>query len=327
MNYQTRKIQEDCALPLPITQAAHKIARQFSQQQPTQEKAQQVRWNTLAVCAVNDYLQMMGIPTNLTTSDSWNPFVRLLGNVADLEVIGLGRLECRAIKANEQTCYVPPEVWEDRIGYVVVRLDEMLGEANVLGFTKQAAIEHLHISQLQPLENLLSYLSQLSIAKSVPSDTTLVKLSQWLHNVSEASWQTVESLFSSAGSGMALSFRRVEGFGNNDSDQMEDRLRRAKLIDLGMQLSGHSVALVVELRPESHQKTGILLQVHPTESQMYLPPLLQLIVLDESGEIFLEAKSRHVDNYIQLQFSGTAGEKFSVKVALGDVSFIENFAI
>jgi hypothetical protein len=50
-------------------------------------------------------------------------------------------------------------------------------------------------------------------------------------------------------------------------------------------------------------------------------------VIEESGAVFLEAKARRADNYIQLQFSGTTGERFSVKVALGDVSITENFTI
>ena len=41
MNYQAR--ENDRSLPLPITQAANSIAWQFSQQQPTSQKAEQVR--------------------------------------------------------------------------------------------------------------------------------------------------------------------------------------------------------------------------------------------------------------------------------------------
>lgn len=320
MKQQIKDI-EDCSLTLPITIEARRIAQQFSRQQPTPEKAEQVRLNTLAVRSVNDYLQMMGIPTDLASSDSWNPIVRLCANVADLEVIGLGRLECRAIAASEQTCYVPPEVWEDRIAYVVVQLDEARGESKMLGFAKQATQEHLPIGQLQPLENLLLHLNQLSSAKS-----TVTNLSHWLKNTFESGWQTVESALNPAAN-LTFSFRKADRDDRTDFNLAGDRTRRAKLIDLGMQLAGHSVALVVELRPESPQKTSILLQVHPTGNQLYLPPLLQLVVLDESGAIFLEAKARRADNYIQLQFSGSVGERFSVKVALDEVSITENFAI
>ena len=308
MSYLRRNI-EDLSLPLPITQAASRIARQFSQQQPTQEKAEQVRLNTLAVCAVNDYLQMMGIPCDLKASDSWNPVVCLFDDVADLEVVGLGRLECRAIAPNQSSCYIPPEVWA----------------------------KHLEIDSLLPLEDLLAHLSlPLPVAKASPSGAlsqlplpvdlgkTAVNLSQWLQNVFDSSWQTVESLLNPA---LALGFRKANDSNTNDSEYPDPHVRRAKLIDLGMQLAGNSIALVVELRPESERKTSILLQVHPTGSQIFLPPLLQMIVLDETEAVFLEAKARRADNYIQLQFSGTTGERFSVKLALGEVSITENFAI
>lgn len=284
-----------------------------------------MRLNTLAVCAVNDYLQMMGIETNLASSDSWNPTMRLMSDVADLELSGIGRLECRVIKANEQNCYVPPEVWEDRVGYIVVQLDELGKKANLLGFVKQA-IECLQLNQLQPLEDLLSYLSHLSFANTANAAQTFVNLSQWLQNIFDSSWQSVTSVLQPTESDLAFSFRKCDNSIKTDS-QFPQHVRRAKLIDLGLQLVGHSIALVVELRLESEHKSGILLQVHPTGSQIYLPPLLELVVLDESGAIFLEAKARRADNYIQLQFSGTKGEKFSVKLALGEVSITENFVI
>lgn len=320
MSYLKKNI-EDRSLPLPITQAAHEMARQFATGLPTLEKAEQVRLNTLAVCAVNDYLQMMGIPTNLNSGDSWNRVVRLFADVADLEVEGVGRLECRVVKANQPTCYIPPEVWEDRIGYVVVQLDEMQQQATMLGFAKQVAAGKLHLNSLESLEDLLAHLSQL-VSTTAFSYGNVVHLTQWLQNVFETSWQTVESVLNP----LTFSFRKANGSGS-DSEYQDPHVRRAKLIDLGMQLAGHCIALVVELRPESEQKFDVLLQVHPAGSQIFLPPLLQLIVLDETGTIFLEAKARRADNYIQLQFKGTPGERFSVKVALGEVSFTESFVI
>lgn len=326
-----QRVIEEFSLPLPITEANRTIAQEFAAQQPTPEKVEQVRLNTLAVCVVNYYLQMLGISTDLKASDSWNPVVRLFSNIADLEVVGLGRLECRSITVHEQTCYIPPEVSSDRIGYVVVQFDELFREASVLGFA-QTAMEHLPISELQPLEDLLSHLNLLrepvtQIAlQSGTTSQTLVNLSQWLQNVFEIGWQTIEFLLGPAQTNLDFSFRRADTK-KPESQHPGGGVRRAKLIDLGMQLAGHFVALTVELRPESEQKTDIVLQVHPTGSQIYLPPLLQLIVIDESQKTFLEAQARSTDNYIQLQFRGEPRERFSVKIALGDVSITENFVI
>jgi hypothetical protein len=94
-----------------------------------------------------------------------------------------------------------------------------------------------------------------------------------------------------------------------------------------MQIAGYPVALIVEVIAGLNNKSDIILQLHPTGNQIYLPPLLQLTVLDESGLVFLEAQARSADNYIQLQFSGLPGEQFSVRVALGDASIMEDFIV
>jgi len=313
MTYPTHEL-DDLSLSLPITQSALYTAQQFANQQPTPEKAEQVRLNTLAVCAVNDYLQMMGIPTNLKASDSWNPVLRLCADVADLDVTGVGRLECRPHTSSQSTCYIPPEVWSDRIGYVVVAIDEVSLEATVLGFTQTIAREELPISQLQPIEDLIDRLhpQQPATAYQKPK----VNLSQWLVNTFEQGWETLETLLNPVEPELAFRFRSPI-----------DSISRAKRIDLGMQLAGNPVALVVELQPESDRKTNILLQVHPIGDRIYLPPHLHLTVLDETGLTFLEAQARNADNYIQLQFSGMPGEQFSVKITLDDASLVEDFVL
>jgi len=323
MPKDTKQIQ-GFALPLPITQIAQETAQKFVDQvQDFPDKVEKIKLNTLAVCIVDNYLQMMGINTNITASDSWNPVLRLCADIADLEVSGLGRLECRWLRSPSMQCDLPPEVWEDRIGYVVVQFDETLREATLLGFTPKA-IAQLPIDELQPLEDLLAHLNELRLKID---QQPLVQLSQWFNQVFETEWQGIETILGSARANLAFSFRRSDPLVGGTNENREDRVRRAKLIDLGMQLAGHAVALIVELRSISDQKMDILLQVHPTGSQMYLPPQLQLTVLDASEAVFLEAQARKADNYIQLQFSGKPGEKFSVRVALGNDSIIENFMI
>jgi hypothetical protein len=328
---------EPFAIPLPITQSALHLAEQFSQRQPTPRKAEQVRLNTLAVCVVNDYLQMMGIATDVSASESWNPVVQLSADVADLEVAGLGRLECRPVlepaRREQPTCPIPPEVWEDRIGYVVVEIDEATREANLLGFVEQTRQEELRLSDLRSPEDLLDHLdrllhpaaAQVTMASQV-ARRSLVNLSQWLQNSFETGWQTVESLLNPPEMNLAYGFRGM-GIPSGLSDQSaEGVVRRAKLIDLNIQMPS-PVALIVELVPEAAQRTDIRLQVHPTGNQIYLPENLRLEVLDQAGDPFLEAQSRGVDNYIQLQFSGVPGESFQVRVAIADASVVEHFVI
>ncbi|EGJ31278.1 MULTISPECIES: DUF1822 family protein [Moorena] len=327
MTYNTHNL-EQFALPLPITDNARRSAEQFARQQPTSEKAEQVRLNTLAVLVVNDYMQMLGMPTDLKASDSWNPIIRLLANVADLEISDIGRIECRPIKAQDSLCHIPPEVWCDRIGYVVVQIDEQSSQGTVLGFTPTADTEELPISQLRPVDDLIDQFHQ---PISELAQRTRVNLSQWLDNVVETGWQTLESLENLLNPPEPIFAFRSSGLESTEALPLEENLdvgiRRAKLIDLGLLLAGSPVALVVELLPESELKQNICLKVYPTGSKTYLPPNLTLTVLDGSGTVFLEAQARQIDNYIQLQFSGLPGEQFSVEVALGDARIIEDFAI
>lgn len=325
MNPQQPTASEDLSITLPITEAARQIAQQFARQQPTPEKAAQVLSNTLAVLAVDGYLQMLGIPTNLKASDSWNPAVRMCADVADLEVIGIGRLECRPLHMGDVSCHVPLEVWEDRIGYLAVRLDRELKAGMILGFVPSVTGENLPVSQLQPIEELSDRLHQvaqsLAPAHSLAEDNVKVNLSQWFQNTFEAGWQEVEALLNTSQTSLAFRFREAA------SRKEERPIRRGKLIDLGIQLAGQSVALILEIKPSEGGTTHVCLQVHPTGSQTYLPPNLQLAVFDETGSPVLEANSRRKDNYIQLQLNGEPGECFSVKVTLAQASITEQFMI
>ncbi len=328
MIYRTDSM-ENFALPLAIGDRAWQLAHQFAQQQPTPEKAAQVKHNTLAVAVVNDYLQMLGIATDLPASDSWNPVMHLCADVADLVLPGVGRLECRPLLGSGEVCPIPPEVWEDRVGYVVVHLDEQEQEATLLGFTATATEEELPLSQLRSPESLIDHLHTLmqSVEVTTPElalagmGQTLVNLAQWFQGEFDRSWQAVEALLNPPGLAPAYAFRNLPPV------ESPDRVRRAKLLDLGIQTGNQQVALVVELRPEAQQQTGVLLQVHPLGNQTILPADLQLIVLDETDQVFLEARSRGADNYIQLAFSGTTGEQFSVRLAISGASVTETFVI
>lgn len=100
-----------------------------------------------------------------------------------------------------------------------------------------------------------------------------------------------------------------------------------RITDLGMQFGDRTVALMVALLEKGGNQVAILLRLYPLKNQRFLPANLQLIVLDESGETFLEAQARDADNYIQLKFSGDRGERFSVQVALNEASLTEDFLI
>ncbi len=308
----------------PISPEVRHRAEHLCRQQTTSAKGFQVFLNTLSVSFVNSYLQCMGFETDLEASDSWNPVQQTLLDVADLELKNIGKLECRSVLEGTQVVYVPPEVESNRIGYLVVQINQSFREAKLLGFVKEVSSDSLPISQLQPLENFLEYLEELSQAKlpelassAIEARESLVNLKQWFENIFEGGWQEIEAVLGTQPANLGLSLRSAP----------EACLWRGKLIDLGIEHQSQSVVLVVALTPENEQEMDILVEVHPKRGQTYLPPLLQLRLLDELGEAVMEAQSRSANSYIQLHFSGSQGEHFSVKVTMGDVSVIENFVI
>ncbi|NEZ57592.1 DUF1822 family protein [Adonisia turfae] len=332
------------AVPLPITEQARTMAQQFASAQPTAIKSEQVQLNTLAVFAIHGYCQMMGIVSDLEQSDSWNPVTQMMTDVADLTLPGLGRLECRPIQTGANICEVPPEVWDLRIGYVVVWIDENLKMAHLLGFTPTVGETALTISDLQPPETLLQRIHELMPSNEVATSSdmdqsqlaaTAVKLGQWLNQSFEAGWLAVETLLSPEQVSLAFSFRHVD---ETDTDTPLDAVsdgpfadslldvKRAKLIDVGVHLGDVQVVMLVEIQSESSGAINIGLQVHP-QGQPYLPPDLELAVLETSDTVFMDARARQADNYIQLQFSSRPGERFRVRLQLDGVQYLEEFVM
>jgi hypothetical protein len=194
-------ITETQSLPMPITQKAIRSAWQFASAHNHPQKAEQIYLNTLAVLVVQDYLQILDIETDLTECDSSNSVIRMFENTADLYITGLGKVECLPIRSIHQQvkngchnfypslpemCPVPIEATEERIGYIVVEIDEDQKEARLLGFSPTAETGELVLSDLGSLDDFLMHLEYLWESK--------VNLRQWLENIYTSDWESVESV-------------------------------------------------------------------------------------------------------------------------------------
>ena len=306
---------------LPVTifldKQAHRYALQFAAEQANPNKGKQVYLNTLAVAAVQFYLSCMEIETDWEASLSWNPIMQTLMDVADLEITGLGKLECRPVLPESEIIYIPPEGWVERIGYVAVQFDTSLRQATLLGFVA-IATEELPLAGLRSLADLLEHLHQLGELKQIKTE---VKLNQWLDNFFADGWQSLEALIATSQQNLALSFR-------NNSYISDNSVKAAKLIDLELQLGNQSVVLLVAIAKAIEEKMSVLVQVHPMSVETYLPPYLKLILLSETGAVIQEVRSRTQDCYIQMKrFRVESGEKFSIQVALEQTKVTENFVV
>jgi hypothetical protein len=316
---------ENIAIPLPITAETREIAGNFARQQADREKAKQVLHNTLAVLTVKNYLEMLGVATDLSNSDSWNPVMRACDNVADLHILDLGKLECRPLQSSDTSCHIPMEVWELRLGYVMVKIDDSLKKALLLGFIAQVASEEIAVADLQPIEALIDRLHDL---RTLTANSSVINLGQWLDNIFTAGWSTVESLLYPEQLIPALRFRNVESADfNSEQPESTNNVQRAKLINLGIQLKDRPVVLLIDITPEVNGSIAVTLQVHPSFNDAYLPETLILRVVESSGQVFMEAQARSRDNFIQLQFSGESKELFTVQIVLDDAELTEQFQI
>lgn len=163
-------IKDYRTMNIPIPREAHNYAQQFAAQQANKEKKTQVYLNTLVVYAVDNFLKMMDIQTDLEASDSWNPVIRHYHNVADLAILNVFQLECRYVLPEQEKIELPPEVLEDRIGYVFVRLENSLKSGEILGFLPMdepdEMPEEVEIDELEHIEVLFELLQRLESAKN-----------------------------------------------------------------------------------------------------------------------------------------------------------------
>ena len=159
--------------------------------------------------------------------------------------------------------------------------------------------------------------AQMTTAKSpkyVRESTT--KLSQWLQNIFDETWQTIDSLVNPEAN---------LGYGLRNADE---EVKRAKLIDLGMQLGQQNVVLLVKIKGIPNGKLAVSIQLHPGGEARHLPPNLKLTLLSKAGKNLQQVQSRTQDNYIQLKpFRGEKGKRFQIQVSLGSLSITENFEL
>jgi hypothetical protein len=153
------------------------------------------------------------------------------------------------------------------------------------------------------------------------SSQVRVNLSRWLEGIYDNAWETIETFLLFNSNSLAFNFRSSSGLSVGS-------IKRAKLIDLGMEIESQKVVLLVALIPEDSQQVSIRVQLHPANGESYLPVNIKLALLLESGEIIQEVQAREQDNYVQLKrFDGEVGECFSIQVAFDSCQITENFVI
>ncbi|QLE39993.1 DUF1822 family protein [Nostoc sp. C052] len=200
---------------------------------------------------------------------------------------------------------------------------EMLGDASI--YSPRLRV-NIPFAQWAALLNNDEWRQQLYLRRTgrfvTKSKVKTNNLSKWLQNTFDDGWQSLNTLFNQESGNLIYSFR------NNEVAAKGISVDGIKLIDLGMQLSNQSVALLVGLTPGSDGKVAVRVQLHPAKGQTYLPPNIKLALIYQSESILQEIKSRIQDNFIQLKrFICPPGKTFKIQVSIDEFKVTEEFVI
>lgn len=321
-------------------------AKNISNRASHESSQWQIYLNTLALFALEKWLKERMLEQSISTSEQ---IIENTGRlkIGEFKVCAIAtdnlldelvELPRNVVESSELTThfYAILEVLEEQEEVIFrgcLNYDELINYCEPINLQPQDNFYQLPLSLFDTEPNHLlfycRFLEPTSI--SLPVGTTQMttaepveyvresttKLSQWLQDVFDETWQTIDFLINPEAN--------LEYGLRNDADE---ELKRAKLIDLGMQLGKQSVALLVKIKEETNEKLAVSVQLHPDGEARHLPPNLKLILLSKAGKVLQEVQSRTQDNYIQLKpFKGEKGKRFQIQVSLASLSITENFEL
>ncbi len=121
-------------IPIILTTEYFQKAALLQSLSKNKEIGRQKYLNTLAIYAINYYLGCLDIETDLENSELFKTSLFDFDK-ANLQLSDLGiNIECRPVLPGDKTCILPPETWNDCLGYFAVEIDESSKRATILGF-------------------------------------------------------------------------------------------------------------------------------------------------------------------------------------------------
>ncbi len=124
-----------------------------------------------------------------------------------------------------------------------------------------------------------------------------------------------------------LRWRAVEYLWTIEPENSKHWHRRIK--DLGLAIQGYKLGLMIGVIPLPGKKYAVLTRVYSIGEEHCLPPHVRLNLLSEDGEQLYQAESRStvMDDYIQLYFTASIGDRFNICVSINNASITEAFSI
>ncbi|MBD2131377.1 DUF1822 family protein [Sphaerospermopsis sp. FACHB-1094] len=306
MNDKLNKLNvlHDLAITFPITASFRHQARTYAAQYFTPNIQQRIYLNTLAVFVADAYFQILGFQTNLNRTERWNVIQRLWSEANELELLGLGNLECCVIKKEQEKIILPSDIISNNIGYLFIKIADSEKEALLLGFLPAFDTKHeeLEITDLQSMDALIDYLSEKetsSLAETAEIDEISLEFTEkkitylrnWLNNIYEGDWQPAT------------------------------RDLRNAICKKNISLAGQIFKMQLSVSQPSEELVTVIVIVQGENT--FLPMGMQVSVPDES-DIHTETVDEAGD-LIKIPLELSPSEKFWVELRIGETFIREYF--
>ncbi|MEB3149171.1 MAG: DUF1822 family protein [Sphaerospermopsis sp.] len=311
MNDKLNKLNvlHDLAITFPITASFCHQARTYAAQYFTPNIQQRIYLNTLAVFVADAYFQILGFKTNLNRTERWDVIQRLWSEANELELLGLGNLECCVIAKEQEKIILPSDIVSNivsnNIGYLFIEIADSEKEAVLLGFLPAFDTKHeeLEIKDLQSMDALIDYLSEKETSLLVETaendeisleftEKKITYLRNWLNNIYEGDWQPAT------------------------------RNLRNAICNKNISLTGQIFKMQLSVSQPSEELVNVIVTIQSENT--FLPMGMQVSVPDES-HTHTETVNKSGD-LISIPLELSPGEEFWVELRIGE-SFIREYFI
>jgi Protein of unknown function (DUF1822) len=309
-------------LTIDLDRTAHEWAEKFAAGQTSIAKGRKIYLNTLAVCAVRQYLNCVcQLDIDLSDGDSWQVEFQSIMDVADLVIPNVGKIECLAILPNTTEIQLPPEVIGDRIGYAIVQFGAELHSANILGFVGTSELGTISLERLQSLDRLLDLIYT----------NRVNHLSQFLAGILGIGWEPIanlieiEAIDATVNREFALRNPIVNVPTNSSYASIRD-FTAGKTINLCANIARIPLLLLIGLNQESDGRIKVKIRLHSGGGVSVLPANISLALQTANGDLLSQVQYPRAMNFIQLQsFKLQPGTEFKIHIALDSDGFTELF--
>ena len=314
---------------IDLDRTAHATAAKFAAQQISIAKGRSVYLNTLAVCAVRQYLSMTcQLDVDLARGDSWQVGMQSIMNVADLVIPNVGKIECLAVLPTATEVSIPLAL-DDRIGYVIVQFNDDLNSVELRGFVERSIPEVISLdgADIRSLDTLIDLIYS----------TRINNLQEFLAGMLGTGWEPIIQSESADGDRDEQSTQlrvRQQEFAlrntlnlasNTNYDSIRD-FTASKMIELHAKIASIPLLMTIGLSTEPDERVKVRVRIHAAGGLPMLPAHLQLTLQAENGQFLSEIQYPEAMNFIQLpSFKLHPGTQFKIRVALDSSSFTESF--